>query len=607
MINIASLPSAVELTIMLAVMISAPVQAAELYVDSKNNSYSLASGIDYLEDKPGQLEIDAIQHAGSALPWKASKTASPNFGFSNSTYWFRIKLINQNHKPVKLAVAIGNPLLDIVDYYAFSSGKRLEQFKSGDSRDFLQRSHEHLTFVFPVTVPASQPVLIYIRVSSEGSVQVPLSLWSYDYYHHHEDKRIVIQSLFFGALIFMAGFHLFIYLRTRSASHLFFVLYVISSGLLLAGLAGFGYKFIWQPFTHFQQHHISIFMSLSGIFLSAFIYRFLDLRKAATLTGKLLLSVIATFILLLLLTTSVSYHQMIQFVLLLFFTPLITGLYGGIIHWQRSDSANAYFTYAWVQFLLFILLVQLAKFGIISHSFLTDDILPWTFMLQVILLSMALTERMSEERRRRITAQKQVIELQMAHKERLEDQVQKRTQELQEANRQLELLATTDSLTGLYSRRYFLNQAEQLINISIRYQHPIAFVMLDIDDFKNINDTYGHAAGDHVLQRLGSVLAMTTRTTDITGRVGGEEFAIILIDASSSMAAMLIERLRQEIEKMQVTYDGKPVQLTVSAGVCTQTPPHQGRKVADMMKTADDALYHAKRKGKNCVITLPLP
>ena len=197
--------------------------------------------------------------------------------------------------------------------------------------------------------------------------------------------------------------------------------------------------------------------------------------------------------------------------------------------------------------------------------------------------------------------------MQGLHKKELELQVKERTAELKLANEQLEVLATTDALTGLYNRRHFLNQAQQLINISIRHQHPIAMVMLDIDHFKEVNDSHGHAAGDHVLREVSKALAMTSRQTDIIGRVGGEEFAILLIDATPSMAGMLAERLRGAVEALTIAFEGTPIPLTISAGICTKTISQKNVPVLDMMKCADSGLYQAKAEGRNRVISNPLP
>ena len=161
-------------------------------------------------------------------------------------------------------------------------------------------------------------------------------------------------------------------------------------------------------------------------------------------------------------------------------------------------------------------------------------------------------------------------------------------------------LATTDELTNLNNRRHFLTLAEQTLSRSRRYREPLALCMCDIDFFKNINDTFGHTIGDQVLQQVSEIIRKTLRDTDIAGRIGGEEFAIMLVQTSLANAQEVAERLRQNIENSQITLeDGNLVPLTISIGIAT--PSYPVETVATLMQHADHALYQAKRSGRNQV------
>lgn len=161
-------------------------------------------------------------------------------------------------------------------------------------------------------------------------------------------------------------------------------------------------------------------------------------------------------------------------------------------------------------------------------------------------------------------------------------------------------LATTDELTNLNNRRHFLTLAEQTLNRSRRYREPLALCMCDIDFFKNINDTFGHTIGDQVLQQVAEIIRKTLRDTDIAGRIGGEEFAIMLVQTSLANAQEVAERLRQNIEKSQIILDdGHLVPLTISIGVAI--PSYPVETLATLMQHADHALYQAKRSGRNQV------
>lgn len=162
----------------------------------------------------------------------------------------------------------------------------------------------------------------------------------------------------------------------------------------------------------------------------------------------------------------------------------------------------------------------------------------------------------------------------------------------------LKLLAATDPLTGLLNRGRFFELAAEEISRSRRYERPLAVVMLDIDLFKNINDTYGHTAGDTALRAFADLCRGLVRAPDILGRIGGEEFALLLPETNGVSARALADRLRAAVAAMRV--DGLPIVMTVSAGVSELAPGETAIDAA--LSRADTALYEAKRNGRNRVV-----
>jgi hypothetical protein len=156
--------------------------------------------------------------------------------------------------------------------------------------------------------------------------------------------------------------------------------------------------------------------------------------------------------------------------------------------------------------------------------------------------------------------------------------------------------AHLDYLTGLSNRRHFMLQGEIELSRAIRYNTPLSLLMLDIDFFKNVNDTYGHQVGDTVLQVLGKICLDTLRQVDIAGRLGGEEFAVILPETTIEEAIEVAERLREVVAKVEMTV---PLYLTVSIGVTTLK--NKDTSIDMLLNQADKALYEAKEAGRNKV------
>ena len=156
--------------------------------------------------------------------------------------------------------------------------------------------------------------------------------------------------------------------------------------------------------------------------------------------------------------------------------------------------------------------------------------------------------------------------------------------------------AVVDGLTGLYDHDTLLTLLEKEIERARRYSETISLLLLDLDDFKQVNDVFGHQKGDEVLVQLADIIRETIRTMDIAGRYGGEEFALILPETDMAAAVQSAERLRATV----ATRLRQDVQLTISAGVACF--PEQEQTVAALVRAADEALYSAKAKGKNCVV-----
>ena len=165
---------------------------------------------------------------------------------------------------------------------------------------------------------------------------------------------------------------------------------------------------------------------------------------------------------------------------------------------------------------------------------------------------------------------------------------------------QLEYLARTDALTGIYNRGYFHNVSKKILDSVEQNKTQVSMIMMDVDLFKGLNDTHGHQIGDLMLQKTVEVCKSVLRDKDVIGRVGGEEFSIMLPETSLEEAKKIAERIRQTIENLKIHKNGSAVQTTVSLGVASSTQVDKGT-LEDLIQISDEALYQAKADGRNCV------
>lgn len=161
-------------------------------------------------------------------------------------------------------------------------------------------------------------------------------------------------------------------------------------------------------------------------------------------------------------------------------------------------------------------------------------------------------------------------------------------------------LTTVDGLTQVYNRRYFEEALDREISRCNRYRRDLTLALLDIDRFKQINDTFGHLAGDHVLKQLAGAVKEKIRREDVFARYGGEEFALLLPEVDGQGAAKMAEKVRKLVEVHPFTYEGQRIAVTVSLGLASLSPDQSG---PDLLRVADARLYLAKSAGRNRVVT----
>jgi diguanylate cyclase (GGDEF)-like protein len=222
-------------------------------------------------------------------------------------------------------------------------------------------------------------------------------------------------------------------------------------------------------------------------------------------------------------------------------------------------------------------------------------------------LTLTIDRAFDQAERTRIEAERLADELQVANTE-LEQRVRSRTMELADAlqreqrlSAQLAELSVRDSLTGLHNRRHMDETIDQMFRYAMRSGNPLSVAVIDLDDFKPINDHFTHMVGDQVLQRATEVMAATIRGSDELVRMGGEEFALLMPGTSSAEAVTVCERMRVALQECDWDQITPGIVLTASFGIATTGV---AREVPELVRSADEQLLKAKRSGKNRVLCL---
>jgi diguanylate cyclase (GGDEF)-like protein len=190
----------------------------------------------------------------------------------------------------------------------------------------------------------------------------------------------------------------------------------------------------------------------------------------------------------------------------------------------------------------------------------------------------------------------------------MEQEIHRRTVELEQALREAEelkrryhQLSIVDELTGLHNRRFFLSEAGSALALAARHRHSFSLLMIDLDHFKNINDVFGHAMGDRVLQIASALFKAQIRDGDILARYGGEEFVLALANTDEQGALQMAERILESLRTLQLNAGEHPLHITASIGIATLDPDraHRQDRLEQMLRQADQALYYGKSSGRN--------
>jgi len=342
-------------------------------------------------------------------------------------------------------------------------------------------------------------------------------------------------------------------------------------------------------------------MATSTIFGLMFTIRFL---RIATLSRKLTRGLQLLIVLAAangLLSFVLPYHVSIQIGLALTMTVVVAGISASIYAYHRGQTSARIYLISWLAFLIGAFILAANKMALLPSNMFTEYAAQTGSIIEAVLLSFALAQRINYERRLRFEAQAEALQTSQHMKQQLEQRVLQRTQELEALNQRLQQLSDTDQLTQLKNRRALEASLAQEWARAERYGHSIAVVLIDIDHFKSINDRYGHPAGDSCLRQIAQLIATGVRWPgDTTSRYGGEEFCLILPETDSDAALQLVEALRERIATTQIDTAEAKFHVTISAGLHAAVP-HQSLPAESFIRSADIALYQSKQAGRNRV------
>lgn len=561
---------------------------------------AIGEGMLLLEDPHRQLTL--TEALAPDTHWHVASDTVFNRGYTPSAWWLRFAVRNtQTDRHWMLEIAYAP--LDSVEVHIQRENGISEHLKMGDKLPFSQRPVQHRYFVVPLMLQPGETLWITLRVHSDGSVQVPLNLWRSADFHSHDISLTALQGLYYGGLLIIALYNLLIYTVLRERYYLYYVGWVASMFWFMISLNGWAFQFLWPNATTWNDVSILAALAMVVLFGYQFAGAFLGVPTWNAwfrwLHYSLVTACLALFVAALALPYRLVGHLAIPFAAF----GCLWGLMVGLVAMRRQVASAHIYVIAWALLLVGGIIMALNKIDLLPRNLLTDYAIQLGSLLEVLLLSFALAERINRERQLRHQAQHAALETQRRANEELEQRVQERTLALEEANAKLRELSDTDQLTGLKNRRFLNLYIEKEFARAQRYQHPIAVLMIDVDHFKSINDNYGHPVGDDCLTEVANRIRKEMRwPSDTAARYGGEEFCVVLPETAGDGAQIVAERIRHKIESDPIPTRSRHLSLTVSVGMHVAIPTLDST-AADFISLADAALYEAKQNGRNRIIS----
>lgn len=590
-------PDPIAFAIIGCVLVMALTASSALAADLQHvYRMPLNSQIEFLEDPSTDMDLGAVRQRRD---WQRQGSGTFNKGYSDSAWWLRLSLANDASSKIERLLSPEYPVLGDVQVHVVSDRTDRQFYQLGHNYPYNQRPVDHRFFVVPLKWQAGETLTVYIRVRSQTSVQVPATLWEPETFHSHDMTTNILQGIYFGAFLVIAVYNLLLYFALGERNYLYYVGFVMSMALLMASLTGYGFRHLWPGATVWNDQAILVFICGILGFAGLFIRRFLELNAISVILDRLALAVVVISGVCVVLAFYLSYFTLIVLLIPMVIFGCGLAFVGGVYAWIKGQATAKYYVMAWTFVLAGGAILALSKGGILPSNFFTDHAAQLGSMIEVVLLSFALAQRINVERQLRYQAQSETLETTRRLNRELEERVQERTQELEDLNEKLNELSVTDELTGLRNRRFLDQQIEQEVGRAWRSGRPLAVAMLDIDHFKLVNDTHGHQVGDECLRLVGEILHAALRSPSDTGaRYGGEEFVMVLPDTDPDAALAVVERVRERIHGARVECDGVVLELTLSAGI-TAHPVYEHTAPDQFLAEADEALYRAKASGRD--------
>ncbi len=490
-----------------------------------------------------------------------------NYGINPEPIWLALKVNHSEFAAAHRTLLFETAWLDRIEVYFFQRNRLINHYLLGDSQPFSQRPIDHRFFA--INHPYQQgETLVLIRIASVDAVILPIYFMTDEQVTKHNTQQAYSYGLVYGVILALIAYNFMLFIGIKDYSYLFYSIYLFAFLILNIAYTGHGFQWLWPDHTVWQRWSNPFLIMLCSISGLIFALHFLNIKNIFPAIHRWVIGIATGFSALVLITYLMDDFATTLLISLTFiFIASFMMVILGIISLHDGNNFAKFFLLASICTICGGIITANTIWGLIPFSAWTYRAVEVGMMADAILLALALAEHFNISQNERLMAEK---------------------------------MAGTDALTNLNNRRSFYKYVKPIWSISLRNKSHTSVIMLDIDNFKSLNDNYGHAFGDQVLVSLAETLQKEARSGDTLARWGGEEFLIFLPETRLTDAINIAERMRRKVAQIQaITEQDIKLSFTASFGVAHTHDSNMS--LDELISQADHQLYCAKKLGRNCV------
>ncbi len=532
---------------------------------SEDVQAELLSAIEYFqEDVESPLSLfEAKVHFDKGAVTKAERQFL-TFGISNKPVWIRLSLNNTSSHSLRRRLTAGQTWIESLDVYLVDGEGNIKYWHSGDGKKLDTHLLPGIGLVFDIDIPPGMSQ-VFIRGQTEDPLTLPIQLLDGGESQQLGIKSYVASGVMYGVLLALVGFNLVLFITLKQLYALYYSIYISCFIVMNIGYSGYGFSWLYPNSPWIQNYSTLFFMVLHGVCGLIFVSNFLHLSKHMPILKKAIYLYIDLGLLAIAFSISVQLHLLSSFIAFSYIAmTTLFMIFVGLLNVHRVDDA-LYFTLGVCSSMVGLLITTLSVWGVIPYTVIGFHSAEIGVLCEAVILAMVVAYRLRSIEHERISAK---------------------------------YLAMHDPLTQLLNRRAFKNTAQRLMDGEFGKDRVFSFVIMDIDHFKVINDTYGHHVGDLALAHIAGLLKGHSRKTDLIARWGGEEMVLLLPETNIHQAIAYTEKLHATIKNSFLKMEGQTISITASFGVASRR--HQ-ESLESMLKRADERLYIAKNRGRDQV------